>query len=377
MPAERPDTVRLPPASGLVSLEEVHAGLRDCAVKARAIDTRRFEELEAPELLRDLVPGTLEAVDQALHLLSRIVDRYENEAPPGLVPEHTPLPSADADFYRDIDALVAEGGSAGGICDLCVLARMELRGKRHQLRGLAATESSWTIISTCASARRKIIKGAAAIDLAIGQHEGRTPVLTGLFETELERSLEVRRAYTRFRRAVAAHATPGPTTVVQAVRAGGVALAVLVGRDIYEDLRVDDRIQLRQLQRQLIGWLQLGPTAPPRAGLKMWHDLFGFSGVLVQINNRTSLREHDRELIASLLPSVRASPSDLLDPTLAKKLRGLGGRDDALDDLLGQSDPRTADVARQLAAVAEALSVPFEGSPLPASNEPVTDGASS
>jgi hypothetical protein len=97
----------------------------------------------------------------------------------------------------------------------------------------------------------------------------------------------------------------------------------------------------------------------------------------VQINNRTALREHDRELIGRLLASVRASPTDLLDPALAKTLQGLGGRDDALDDLLGQPAPRTLDVARMLTAVAEALSVPFEGSPLPASNEPVTDGASS
>lgn len=376
MPPDRADTVRLPPAPGALSFEEVREGLCACAGKARALETVRFEALEAVELIRDLVPGTLEAVDEALRLLSGIVDRYENQAPPGLVPEHTPVPSPDADFYRDVDALVAEGGSAGGICDLCVLARMELRGKRQQLAGFAATESSWTIISACASARRKIIKGAAAIDLAVSQHEGQPPALAGLFETELDRSLAVRRAYTRFRRAVAAHATPSTTTVVQAMRAAGVALAVLVGRDIYEDLRVDDRIQLRQLQRQLIGWLQLGNTAPPRLGLKLWHDLFGFSGVLVQINNRTALREHDRELVGDLLPALQKSPTELLDPALAGKLKGLGGRDDALDDLLGQPAPRTVDVAQAVTALAASISVTSE-SPLPASDAPVTGGASS
>lgn len=349
--------------------DEVSQRLRDVFGAARGLETRACEEESSAQLLAGLVPRAQAALELGLGLLAKVVDVYE-EGPPGGVPELTPAPAADADFGRELDAIFAAGNA---ISDLCLAARIELKGKRQALSRLTARDDRWGLLSACASARRKLLKSANAIDIAIAEREGSAPVLGGVYETELARSLLVRRAYTTFRHVIAV-ASPADGGSQQALRAAAVAIAVLVGRDVYEDLRIDDRMQVRAFQGCLIEALQRPEPGPPRAAMKLWQDLFAFSGMLVEVNNRAELREHDRGLVATLLPRVRQLGDVPLDGELAKALAPLWGRDDGLDRLLRGAPSPAPLVADVLADLASALCVP--ASPSPAPNAPVSGDAS-
>ncbi|MEM6457716.1 MAG: hypothetical protein AAF772_21685, partial [Acidobacteriota bacterium] len=82
------------------------------------------------------------------------------------------------------------------------------------------------------------------------------------------------------------------------------------------------------------------PTQPSdsQEGRRIWGDLVGFARLLVQINNREELREHDRRLIRELLDSFFNAielPDHVPDDILAA-LQKLVGCDDELDQLLAR-----------------------------------------
>ena len=104
---------------------------------------------------------------------------------------------------------------------------------------------------------------------------------------------------------------------------------------IYPLLRIEDRINLRQLLKRILDWLN-GSERDPTAGNRLWQDLSAFADILVHVSHRQELNEHDLSLITRayrvLFPygdTLAAVPSKMV-----AELQTLLGLDDELDRLI-------------------------------------------
>jgi hypothetical protein len=168
-----------------------------------------------------------------------------------------------------------------------------------------------------------------AVDVAIASVEA-VPTLLD-FTSELQTSLAVRRAYGKFRARILAGGDPTPDTLRARFRGAGTHIAKLVGWDIYPEMRVQDRLLLRELQQRVLDWLRGGPEATSAAGVRLWQDLTGCLQMFLLVNRRQELVEHDTAIVRALAAQVEASE---LDASAWASVRALEGLDPELDQLL-------------------------------------------
>ncbi|WP_426756697.1 hypothetical protein [Myxococcus sp. Y35] len=291
---------------------QLQTALTDAIQLARQVDLRRCEQLETRRLLQEPVPALRGAVLAGARALGSVHAHYEPE-------EQDAATHADAGRQR--------------IADLAFVARLDLGERLERLGAMTVSEAPWSVIATCGSARRRLFKCAAAVERALCEHEGLAPRLEGLLTQELERSLKVRQAYVLFRRGLLTRAEPTAPWLLPVLRRAAVCFSELTGRDIYEDLRIEDRTELRRLQAAVLGWLNGEDGHAFESGRRLWQDVAVFAELLTQVNLRPELREHDQALLGSLLRSLEREAT-LSVERLAELARPLLGVDDVLDDCI-------------------------------------------
>ena len=301
---------------------------------AEDVDTRRFESSVEVVIREVLVPALEDVLDQAMCTLTAVFEHYEDRERAG---GEAPDEIKSDDFSCYVDELMRTASSRERIADVAMIARMELSRRRERLQRLSERAGAWEIIAVAASVRRRILKSATALQRAICLHEG-VDCHNSWFRTELERSLEVRRVYALFRRRLELERPPSPEQVYSRLRLAGTSLAILIGSDIYESLRVSDRRMIRELQSKIIAWLRgasEGGRHPARAGAQIWHDVAAFANLLMQVNNRAELLEHDRAALTRVAGRLASGcsgvelPAELLGP-----LEGIAARDGQLEELV-------------------------------------------
>lgn len=296
------------------------AQLHAAALRTAALDLRPFEEGAASEAAGILLPATLAAVDEALSICRTLLASHPE--PEDEVSSWCDEPGEDTGvFLRRIDTLADRGPSVG---DLAFMGVTALLPKRAALEDLNSSSDAWFIVSECGSTRRRVLKTLTALEGGLAEEEERPRALT--FASELGRSLETRRQYSRLRHSILREAvSPGRARPV--LRRIGTTLAILVGQDIYPDLRISDRRQLRRLQSRILDWLRAGEVPDSaRSADRLYGDLVVFAQLLAQVRLRMELVEHDRAALCQLRAKTAGTP--------LASLRSLRGLDDELDGLL-------------------------------------------
>jgi hypothetical protein len=303
----------------------------------RALSLHELETAEASTVFESAAPATAALLDRAIALLTMALARYE--APP--LEERIELggEGGEASFFRKVDSLMSRE-PATRVADLAFMGRWELESRLERIRQLSPTSAPWNVLAVCGSAQRRIVKAVSALDWSLRQLEGFGGAgIDEGFTTELMVSLRVRRAYASFWRAVSVATPPSEAEVHKRLRLGAVQIAVLVGRRIYPELRILDRMELRKLQSAILEWLR--GDKDPRAGLRIWHDLNAFAGLLVQVSRRTELREHDEILLQDIADFLQDRAGDALASgwtELMQRAVWLVGRDSDLDGLIRAKD---------------------------------------
>ncbi len=327
-------------ASAGAGPEALVRSLQSVLARAQSLDTRRYESKAVDAIQETLAPEVLGLLAEARATFAAVAERYEQSGSTS-VSTSALDPSADAGFSSHIDTLMEHEGSAQQLVDIAVIAGMELAQRGARLRALLSDASSWDYIALAAGLRRRVLKAASAILQALAEHEA-IELPNAWYLTEIERSLQVRRAYASFRARLQVEHPPTMIDMYSRLRLVGTALAMLIGDDIYEHLRIADRRMIRELQAKVIGWLRIDASKsgrfPGRAGTRIWQDIAAFAGLLMQVNNRAELVEHDQALLASVDAGLRASSGDALALRSAlTRLGALRGRDPRLDDVLESS----------------------------------------
>ncbi len=307
---------------------ELIDALRGLFESCQAFDTRRYEDCpSAEEIFAQLVPPIQDELDGALSLLGIILDHYE--------------PLADAKLAAEDDPQegCTDESRARRIADLSFVARIELMQQRERLMALSRDSDPWEAISTCASTRRRVLKSATALERGICECEG-IELDGGLYPSGLERSLLVRRAYGRFRKAIVQGGEPSEGNIHDRLRLASVEIGVIVDGPIYEDLRVEDRRQFRIFGVRIEEWLAEGEDGHLREGLDLYQDLVSFAQLLTQVNNRADLQEHDNRVLSEIYRDLfnMAAQPNCLEPEALARMKRLYGRDDELDHLMDYAE---------------------------------------
>lgn len=317
--------------------DEVVAALQSLIEETRSINTRGYEESDPGTVRDELFPRIKRVLHDSQDLYGEIIERYESQSDDGVVS------SPDTSFETSLDQLMAGGGAARHIADISFMARLELVRTRHALNALEPAADTWEHIVVCARIRRRVLKSAAALERAICDFKG-IEASNDWYGMAIRDSIEIRRVYAIFRKSLHPHDEPIERQMYARVRVVGVAIARLIGRDIYEDLKVRDRQLIRELRIRVIRWLRdhLEQTgeAHMRSGKRLWQDAVGLANLLMQVNNRPELRDHDVTTLNAVYAALCSGPASADDMAAAQleQARCLYGLDTELDLCIEQGD---------------------------------------
>ncbi len=300
------------------------------AEAARRLDTRSYELDARAKLRHELVVAVCRVIDGAVAVLERVIERFDGPQPVS----EAQAPADTGVFHLLIDELVEDAGPNPGqrVADVAFMACWELRRKRERVREAEhGGDDDWRLIAACCSARRRVPKALAGVEQILAELDAVPSLFAELYRTERQLAVESRAAYYAFVRGLRAlERDPRYEGVDRCLRLVGTGIAQLIGREIYEDLRVEDRQALRELQVRLFAWLR-GPR-DERAGWQLLSEVFAFGSLLMQINRRPPLVEHDRAVLERLRERLREPVGEDLE--LRERLPTLRGRDPELDALI-------------------------------------------
>lgn len=329
------------------SLRQTFAPALALVHRVDAVDPCAHERHSLEGVTATLLPLTQGLVRDAREVATEVLRAcapWSQQAPttaPG-------LESGMRSFERLMDeAVSASDATVRAVEDTAFLVVLELGQRAERLERTGTASSVLALLGECDSALRRTKKGLAAIEVAIAALDGSSPALG--WSSELDKALHVRTAYAWFRRHIRQidlRQRDAPGTLHPAMRACGTAIAQLVGRDDYAHARVADRLQVRQLQQRILGWLHPEHRHDELAGRRLWQDILAFTEMLTQVNRREELVEHDRNALAR-------AHQELLQPgatdrAIRTAMAPLAGLDDDLDTAL-ESEP--LDHGRLLALV--------------------------
>jgi hypothetical protein len=306
--------------------------------RARGIEIRRYEQREEGPLHDELLPTIKEALSEAIGAFTQVIESYSTpitDDGSGTVSDST-----DGSFGSDTDST---RHGAERIADMSFVARWELHQEREELGKNSFSKEMWNLVNACSSARRRLIASAIAVENAICAQEGLASTLRDLYLREISHSLEVRKVYALFRQTVLGSGPPSGKNVRQRLRKVATAIAKLIRSDIYGELRTTDRVQIEGLRSRLAEWLGADHDGDPHGGLRLWQDIENLSELLLGINNRSELREHDQSLVTEAYTSLFQNDRvpDSIAEELRVRLQSLFGRDTEVDRLIVIEGPHT------------------------------------
>lgn len=284
------------------------------------VAVRRYEDQGSAELLLRLTPEVQNLLERASEAMGEILEHYETQS------------NDEFDFETTENKAIAGESLAPSpqiaIADRAFIAVTELRQHRQRLAAQRPTMAPQEIISCCGSALRAIKKCLYAVEPFLCTLENQPPLLPPRLAT----SLAVRRHYQKLWAFALSFGQVDEGSSRRALRGAGTRIAILVGNDVYNLLREDDRYRLRDLQTRILGWLS--GEEDPLAALRIWQDFALFVEMLRQINLREELIEHDRQVLQDASAHLLAARTQEDQLAGRELLRSLIGLDDELDRLL-------------------------------------------
>jgi hypothetical protein len=305
--------------------------LRALLPRALAIPVVAYEE-EVGEALIPLLDDAKGCVHEAIACFDATLALFDQPAP--FVDDFDFEPPSQVS--QALDDLVSETSTRAGerVSNTAFIGRIGLLARSRQLQALQP-EPQWELVSTCGRALREVYKATSAVELVLSEELGERSGVRH-FVTELQHSIRTRHAYWAFRRDVLASTPPTISTIYGRLRSASNAIAKLAGRESYAVARFDDRLQIRgfhqRIRAHLHEMLQARHDgnrieALEIAGMRLWQDLANLCDLIMQVNQRAELRQHDRALLQDSIDHL----DNITSAMLVERLRPLRGRDGELD----------------------------------------------
>ena len=307
----------------------------------------------------EAVQRVLDLIERTLLLLREITEIYDEES-------HDPSLEAEGEedeFLREIGAAISSELAVREVSSLAFATRTQLKENRDALATALENRNIWVVASHADTGLRRVCKGLITVEAAAREYESLEPF--DRHWSDIKDSLETRRLYGQFRRALNRYEEPADAAAVtEQLRKAAHRITILRDRKIYPFLRVYDRVSIRRLQKRIHAWIERpDDSEKEQDGRHLLIDLHSFAELLKQINNREDLREHDRRTASRLFRIFFSSknPPTELQPGHIGDLELLLGRDDELDQIVLDPLRHGIEPLREpLERLLEQLNRPFE-----------------
>ncbi|MEM8998559.1 MAG: hypothetical protein AAGF23_27480, partial [Acidobacteriota bacterium] len=226
------------------------------------------------------------------------------------------------------------------VADLAFVCRTELVELEKSLRQAAAAKNLWKTAAEADRAVARAIRAMIPIEGALLEYAGREPIERKWFD--LDDALGIRRHFVDFWLECKRRGNPAAGLALRAAfDAFSARIADLRQDALYPYLRIDDRLQIRSLQKRILAEVEKDPQCTGLEARRLWQDLVGFFDLLMHIQRREELREHDRLLVGRIsrqLHDLQRAPERLPEET-HDQLRSLASLEPSLDVLLVREQP--------------------------------------
>lgn len=336
--------------------------VQDLIESIRSVDLVIPEDSGHFSIEEELVRHVRTLLRESLELLDEIAVFYENQEPEDEGSDDLSF-GDDTDFLKEIGAQISTQLAAQELSGLAFVARNQLKEIRDALDNAVREKVVWKIVSYIDTGIRRSGKALVALESAILEYEDLPPNQRSW--EDIGTALQIRRLYGQFQRAILRGGEPRDDQLPQRLRNAVNRIAILRGLEIYPYLRIDDRLQIRRLQKRILAWLEgdrdIG-REPPESGRRLWEDLVAFALLLRQVNNRQELREHDRAAVRDIYRDLFeiGSTSERILPEHVALLEPLLGRDDEIDEILLRPERHgTHELRAPLLRLKQELEQPF------------------
>ncbi|MEM7582415.1 MAG: hypothetical protein AAF560_03465 [Acidobacteriota bacterium] len=301
-------------------------------------------EVRVPEdsalisLATDLVPKVTHLLREGVQLLVDVEAFYQPDS--GSAREE-PLES-----LSQIGLQISTEFAARDLNDMVFFARADLKSSLENLLASATNRhDQMTLASNCEGGLRRLRKALISVESSIFEFEGKKPPVRQWFDVEV--SLQIRKLYWNLRRETGIQEDNDQPLEARLRR---VLYRILAFRElsVYPFLRVDDRVNMRQLMKRILEWLNSNERDPAVAR-RLWLDLSNFAEILVQVSHRQELQDHDLKVIAKAYRTLfpfgtkrQTVPDDLM-----AELQSVLGLDDELDRLITERKTRPVSAWRR------------------------------
>ncbi len=281
----------------------------------------------------DLAAAVAQVLEEAAEVLEDVQRHYDRIAEA----ERERPPSPEEIAHRREESVPSD------VADLAYMSRMELLAIRDALATSLAANKVWKVLSYADAGLGRTERALLAINTSIREVEGLPadqPV-----QLNLEDSLVIRRQYALFRRALGRPGNPEGEPLRHALKGIATHIAALRNLRVYSLLRIDDRRRIRELQKRILEALRAdGPGAEEERRV-LWQDLIACADLLMEVNRREELVEHDRHRVLEAYQTLFQSgaPPAFLPLSVRSQLEPLLGRDPELDSIL--LDPKRCESA--------------------------------
>ncbi len=242
--------------------------------------------------------------------------------------------------------------------DVAFFALQEMNQIGASIETTATQGHAGQLVEQCDRMRGRIMTACSALHDALCQRGEQDP-RDDVRRAEIDQGLRVRAKYTQFRQALARAASATSDDLYRRMRLVGTQVAMLVGSKTFQEIRVGDRMILRDIQAQVLGWLGSSDKDPVSAA-RIWSDVDSFAKLSREINRRADLQEHDCETFGRLwahLATLQAD--DVIAVETVPWVEQLRGCNVELDELLD------GDVPQPLSAWRHGLQTAYGNAPDP------------
>lgn len=232
------------------------------------------------KLDRSLVTRTQQMIRETNDALLNVIDTFE-ESPP--------------------EASSTSTLSSQEVADLAFVCRSELKELGKAFDVAVNDGSLWKIAAANDAVVSRAVRALIPIETTLREYGGLPSLLRQWFD--LDDALEIRRRFAEFWILLHKDGEPTDDTVGPLLNQVSRHIALLRRDSIYPFLRIDDRLEIRAIQKRIFRHLE-DSSASPLEGRRIYHDILGFFDLLLHRHQREELAENDRFLVDSIIREV-------------------------------------------------------------------------
>ncbi len=278
------------------------------------------------KLGKDLVHNTRKLIQDTTTVLLEVTDTFE-QSPPAAGANSTLSPQE--------------------VADLAFVCRSELKELAKEFDAAVADGSLWKIAAANDQVISRAVRALIPIESTMREYAGLTSLHRQWFD--LDDALEIRQQFANIWIELRKDGEPTAENVDDLLTRITRMIATLRRDPIYPYLRIDDRLEIRSIQKRIFAYLEDTSATPGVEGIRLFQDAGGFFDLLMHSHRREELVDNDRFLIDSIFREVfdygetpEIMPEDSFDD-----LRSFVAMDRELDVLILKGEPSESEAFRE------------------------------